>query len=333
LRVLGWTADGDLLAYTRQVEYYPLETIDDETVKPLKLVFGVVREARTGREHAYLLELSDATGATMHRDELAQLPGAGAWKTWLAEHPLAMGLGRFSTYGARAQASGTVKGGGMAALPWSHDQFHFKLPEGEPVKLSLAVAAPDGRVWNSIGAREGTDGLVGWAVPLWSPDARRVAWWMEEDDDNEHGPTQYVVIAAIGPRLEVVVSPDDEDRAWNALERLENAGVPPVFVRRAAAHIGATVIQAAAGSEADAQALAKRLGHATVEPMTAASDFDLTVVAGPELMAPPVSPRRRLGRVVADDDSRTLIGLGIAAGAVLLVWLLTILLARRGRAR
>jgi len=52
LVVLGFTGDGEFLAYTRQVEYYPLETVDDDSVKPMKLVFGIVREARTGREHA-----------------------------------------------------------------------------------------------------------------------------------------------------------------------------------------------------------------------------------------------------------------------------------------
>ena len=259
LVVLGFTADGEHLAYTRQVEYYPLETIDDDSVKPWKLVFGVVREARTGREHPYLLELTDESGATIHRDELATLPGSGAWLTWLAEHPLTMTRGLAGPGGVHAQASGTVHGATLEPLPVRDGRYRLHLPEGQPVKADFSVVTPDGRVWPSIGVREGSDGIVGWAEPIWSPDGRRVAWWMEEDDDNEHGPTQYVLIAPIGRRVEVVVSPDDESRAWNALDRLESAGLVPVFVSRAAAHLDATVISAQEGLVEEARALATRL--------------------------------------------------------------------------
>jgi hypothetical protein len=333
LVVLGFTADGEFLVYTRQVEYYPLETIDDDTAKPKKLVFGVVREARTGREHVYLLELSDDSGSLM-RDEFAGLPGSGAWRTWLAEHPLSVAGGQVGPGGLRAQALGTARGGALVPVAWQGDRFRFHLPAGEPVELRLGVASPAGPVWPSIRPGEGSDGVVGWAQPIWSPDGQRIAWWMEEDDDNEHGPTRYVVIAsAVGPRVELVVSPDDEDRAWNALERLEAAGVPPVYVSRAGAHIGATVISVQEGSEADGRALQARLGApgASVVPMTRPSEFDLSVAAGPELMAPLPAPRRRLQRLIAADDVHTLFGLGTALAAVLAVWLATVALGRRRR--
>jgi hypothetical protein len=342
LTVLGFTADGEYLVYTRQVEYYPLETIDDETAPPKKLVFGVVREARTGREDAYLLELSDESNAAIVRDEFASLPGAGAWRTWLAEHPLAIASGEVGPGGLRAQALGTVRGGALQPVPWQDGRYRFHLPEGERVELRLGVVTPGGQVWPSIQPGEGGDGLVGWAQPIWSPDGQRIAWWLEENDGNEHGPTQNVVIAsAVGPRVELIVSPDDQERVWNALERLEAAGVPPVFVSRATAHIGATVVSAQEGFDAQARALLARLGLAgagdagapvaTVVPMARVSEYDLSVAAGPELMAPLPSPRRRLGRLIAADDVHTLLGLGVALAAVLAAWLATVALGRRRR--
>lgn len=323
---LGWTADGEFFVFTRQVEYYPLETIDDETIKPWKLVFGVVREARTGRERPYVLELSDESGSAIRREEFAQTPGPGAWKTWLAEHPLRLLHGQRAPGGAHAQVTGTVRGGAVAPMPWQRERFRFALPSGEPVRLTLAIVDESGRVWPSLATGDGSDGFVGEAEPLWSPDGRRVAWWLEEKmrPGDEHGPTQYVVIAAVGPHVELVVSPDDESRAWNAIDRLEDASAAPVYVQRAAAHVTETVIKAAPGREDDARALGARLpGGARVETMTALSEFDLSIAAGPALMEPLSAPRARLPRQIAARDRHTWFGLAVAFAATLVVWLLS----------
>jgi hypothetical protein len=275
-----------------------------------------------------VLELSDEHGRAIRRDELAHQPGPEEWRAWLAAHPLVMQRGRTAGR-VEARVSGTVGDGARAAMPWQRGRFHFALPSGQPVRLALEIVV-DGRVWRSLATGEGEDGFVGQAEPFWSPDGRRVAWWLEQstEDDSAHGPTQYLVIAALGPRVELVVSPEAEALASNAIDQLEAAGVAPIFVSRAAARIERSVVRVAAGREDEARKLAARLpGTAEVEALSAPSLFDFSVVAGPELMQPvPSRPPRAKFRDLLGVRSpvarmHLLVGVLAAAGAVLAAWL------------
>ncbi len=344
LVVLGWTAAGDYFVYTRQVEYYPLETVDDESVVPLRLIFGVAHEARTGRVRRYVLELTDENGRPVVRDEFSGSPGLIEWTAWLAEHPLSMPRGRVSASGARARVTGTAQSGG-AVVMWDGRQFRYNLPGGKPVRLVLQIDVL-GRRWTSLATGDGDRTFVGTAEPLWSPDGRRVAWRVEEASAGDDGPTGNIVIAAVGPRVQLNVADDAEAQAPNALEHLEGAGIAPVMIKRATAPLEHTTIRAAAGLELDAHRLAELLpGKAVVEPMTAPSSYDLIVLAGPELMVPRAPPVETLeaigedgtgpGRRWADGPGtrRMCSGAGVAVGAAAAAYVWMRLLAWRARRR
>jgi hypothetical protein len=318
LTPLGWSADGVYFAFTKQVEYFPLETIDDPDAPELVLVFGVVIDARIGREQAYVLSLTDARGRAVARDEFASSPKRPAWDAWLAAHPLVVTRGPEGPGGVSAHVRAASAGTPIDAS-WADGRFRFAAPAGPPAEVVLEVVR-DGRTWRSLATGDGSNGFVGEAEPFWSADGRRVAWWLLEREEDRS--TGYVVVAPVGPRVELVVSPGIDaatiahGQAW-----LAAAGLAPSALATTVAPIATTIVQAEPVAERDVRAVAWPGKPPAFEPLAAPNpaELDVRVLAGPELLGAPTTGRVNLGEL---DHERTWRGLAIAVAIALAAWLL-----------
>lgn len=287
LDVLGWTPDGTELLFTTAVRYFPMETVDDPEVPPMRLTLGLRRDVRRGRDTRYVLELVGPSGPTM-RDELRGSPGPGEWAAYRHAHPPEPGAARVGPRGAEAVVTG-------AQGAWAGVSYHFELPAR--AALTMAAVVGDQRfgeaTWTSDQATRGS------VTPLWAPDGRRLAWLVRDEGQN----VQTVAIVPVGPYVALATLPADADRATNAAQRLEQLGVVPMEILTGDVP-AETVIYYAPGFEAEARRLAAAApGGGRVDTLTWTSAADLAIVAGPALLEGPSAPVPA-GRPVAVHGAR-----------------------------
>ena len=118
----------------------------------------------------------------------------------------------------------------------------------------------------------------------WSPDGRYVAWVVSPSRFHGMDGSSLVTasVGAAGPQVQVLGMPEVLKVATSKVTAaVEKQGAMVVFVGRAKKARATSVVYAAAGSEREAQAIAKALpGGGTVEALTWAAGVELVVALG-----------------------------------------------------
>lgn len=277
---LGWTADSEFL-FERTVEYFPMETIDDPSVPPMRLTFGLRWDARRGREIRYVLGLTTADGRPTMRDELRNAPGPDQWRVFVAEHAPVLAGGPLGPGGARAFVTG-------ATGEWVATRYDFDLAAGGV--LSLGVEHEGQRRGAPLTYDDNRGRVRGWALPVWSPDGRRVAWLLHVEPTMPfEPPVQLFSVMPVGPTVHVAVREPDLERSNNALVALEALGLAPVgLVAAPEVHVAGSVVWAAPGWEDEARrVLAALPGGGEVRPLDGRTAADLVIAPAAALFEGP----------------------------------------------
>lgn len=277
LQPLGWTADGASFAF-RAKEDSVMGGMPAPGTEMYRADVGVVVDVATGQATYYLVKL-DGEPFAANKRRLGPLRPKEL-EHWIASHKPRLVKGR---------RDATFELGKDQDLPplagaWDHDawQVSEKDPENEDTGGAHIAIAVGKRVVLRVTMESGSAPVTGSITPFWSPDGRRVAWWVHHDQAGADFPPydELWITPARGPRVDVkpdkALAPAAREAALRALD---HAGFAPVLAGDAGAHRAATVVYAAAGFEADAQRAAKALGG-TVDKLTWKPDADLVVALG-----------------------------------------------------
>lgn len=302
-RVLGYTADGNFLAYL------PPPEIEADADNGERLVaradLAAVLDMRSGTEVRYLLSLSLGDRAELSKEDRAKrrdlearykaLPNKAAWRAWQKANPVRCAAGRKSPDG-KVGADVKVHGKG-ATGSWEKTAFSFNDTDANPgarATLSLVLVL-DGKplvsdTWDVDG---GAGSLSGDVRLCWSPDSRHLAWLLHQDPPmmRDFSNNKLRVEPLTRPRLRLVAHKDIRDRAVaRVLPLLEKAGYTIADSRDAgqAEPRPTSVVYAAAGQEATAKAVAALVpGGATVAPLDWKAAYDVIVAIGQSALGKP----------------------------------------------
>lgn len=321
-KVLGFTADGEFLAYLPPPEVE--SGGDDGDVLIGSAQTAVVHNLRTGTEERYLLRLELGDSQTLSREEakkqpdLAEqlkeqrkqrrelaakykaLPGKAAWQAWLSAHPVRCAPGKRSPDGKVAvdvklqgkEASGSWGKGGYR---FAGDPEREMAAEGATTTVLLQLIL-DGKpllsdTW-SVSAGVGS-GLSGDVRTCWSPDSRWLAWLLHQAPPmmREFAKNELRLEQLTRPRIQLVAHKDLRPQAEaRVLPLLEKAGYRVATSKDAsqAEPRPATVLYATPAYAATAKAMVAAIpGGATVAPMDWKAAFDIVVAVGQSALAKP----------------------------------------------
>ena len=244
LQPLGWTADSASFAFRAHEDMAGGMPDPDPDAEAYTADVGVVVDAATGQSTYYLVKLDGHVHAdTQHR---LGPPRAKELERWIASHKPRLVKGRRDL----AIALTKLHDQPPIVVAWSGDHWEFDAKDPDAIgaggRIALAVGQ---RVVLHVTADGGAGNCGGTITPFWSPDGRRIAWWIHHDLQVSDFPAydELWITPARAPRVDVKpdksLAPAARDAALRALD---HAGFAPVVSGDAGAHRAATVVYAQA---------------------------------------------------------------------------------------
>ncbi|HEU0032015.1 MAG TPA: LytR C-terminal domain-containing protein [Kofleriaceae bacterium] len=295
-KLLGWSADGHYLVWTKTViessmpegegeEEMYAEPTTDETA-----TVAIVRDVRRGDEQEFVLEYKavSKTGRTKAalKTKLAKDGDAKAFEAWKKANPLTLVAGRkgpgkvdvvVKFTGDSAQYAGAAK--------WKGNSIKWTVEDSATATLSVTC----GKETRSVPLQQQMEAMYAptWTTtPYWDPTGHRVLFAMQEAQTKtmrgmDGGRTQYVIVAC-GARVEVVAPPGLEAATGKVADAVEKvAGYTVVSIGAAKQQRPATVIYADTAHKDTAAPLATAIpGGATVEKLDWKPQAELVVAIG-----------------------------------------------------